>query len=104
MTREDERWLKTVMTAGTLSDKIAGMQLLLSDRCVGRLEQLDQTARHGAEERADGSRAWPSTRSRRCSQLGAACRPTGRSCSSPTSPPFSLRPSASAPAPSDSDV
>ena len=34
MTREDERWLKTVMTAGTLSDKIAGMQLLLSDRCV----------------------------------------------------------------------
>ena len=42
MTREDERWLKTVMTAGTLSDKIAGMQLLLSDRCVGRLEQLDR--------------------------------------------------------------
>ena len=42
MDREDQRWLSQIMTGGTLSDKIAGMALLLQDRCVGRLDLLER--------------------------------------------------------------
>ena len=40
--REDQRWLSQIMGSGTLSDKVAGMALLLQDRCVGRLDLLER--------------------------------------------------------------
>ena len=40
--REDQRWLTQILTGGTLSDKVAGMALLLQDRCVGRLDLLER--------------------------------------------------------------
>ena len=42
MDREDARWLSQVMSGGTLSDRVAGMQLLMQDRCLGRLDLLQR--------------------------------------------------------------
>ena len=42
MSRDDARWLSSIMQGGTLSDKVAGMQLLMQDRCVGRLDVLER--------------------------------------------------------------
>ena len=101
MTREDERWLKTVMSAGTLSDKIAGMQLLLSDRCVGRLEQLDRLLSMAQKKgRRESSMAVDALKEVFTSEL----MPPDRPLVFFSHQPALLSPSASAAAPSDATL